>query len=320
MGRLKDLLESQPVLILDGALGTELESRGYPVSGSLWSAQVLLEAPRLIEDIHLDYLRAGANLLTTASYQATLPGLMAYGLEESEAEQVIKKTVTLAQSARDRYWQELEPEEKEITLYPLIGGDVGPYAAYLANASEYTGDYGQVSLTELKDFHRSRLTLLQETACDFLILETIPNRLEVKALVELLAQEFPGTEALISVPTLNGQTMSDGTPLGDIAELIEGSAQVLALGINCSLPQYYPEALTALSKTTHKPLLAYPNSGEVYDTNQEDWQPGPDQDKTLFDYYQVWKNHSLKIIGGCCRTRPQDIARLAEGLKRELNR
>lgn len=139
MGKLEDLLANQEVIILDGALGTELEERGYDVSGKLWSAKYLLKNPRIIQYLHSIYLRSGADILTTSSYQATVQGLTDFGLSEKEALDIIALIVTLAQQARDEFWRTLSDEEKAKRSYPLIAGDVGPYAAYLADGSEYHG-------------------------------------------------------------------------------------------------------------------------------------------------------------------------------------
>lgn len=138
MGKFKEILASNDYVILDGALGTELENRGYDVSGKLWSAKYLLENPQVIQDLHEDYLQSGADIVTTSSYQATVQGLKDFGLSEAEALKTIALTVDLAKNARDNFWQSLSDDEKEKRQYPLIAGDVGPYAAYLADGSEYT--------------------------------------------------------------------------------------------------------------------------------------------------------------------------------------
>lgn len=70
--------------------------------------------------------------------------------------------VYLAQQAREQYWQKLAEAQQAASIYPLISGDVGPYAAYLADGSEYTGQYGKVTLEALKDFHRPRIQLFLE--------------------------------------------------------------------------------------------------------------------------------------------------------------
>ncbi|MBO3756892.1 homocysteine S-methyltransferase [Streptococcus suis] len=315
MGRFKELLENQEFVILHGALGTELEFRGHDVSGKLWSAKFLLENPQLIKGIHKDYIRAGADLVTTSTYQATFEGLAEAGLSQAEAEKLIRLTVDLAKEARDEVWADLSETEKTNRTYPLISGDVGPYAAYLANGSEYTGDYGNISLEELKDFHRLRMKLLLEQGAELLALETIPNVLETQALVELLADDFPNVEAYISFTSQDGQSISDGTSIEKIAELINSSEQVLAVGLNCTAPYLYPVFLSQLSEKTDKPLVTYPNSGEVYDGATQTWKEEADHSHSLLDNTLAWHKLGAKVVGGCCRTRPADIADLVAGLK-----
>ena len=311
MGTFKVLLENQDVLILHGALGTELEALGYDISGKLWSAKYLLEEPSIIQEIHETYIRAGADLVTTSSYQATLPGLKEAGLTDAEAREVIAQTVDLAKAARDRVWASISDAEKSKRPYPLISGDVGPYAAYLANGSEYTGDYGKISKEELKDFHRPRIAILIDQGVDLLALETIPNALEAAALVELLAEEFPQVEAYISFTIQESSSISDGTSLEAMVELVDTSKQILALGINCSSPLLFDTALEKLSGLTDKYLITYPNSGEVYDGQTQTWKPKDEKVKNLVEHSQAWhEQFQVKILGGCCRTRPNDIKSL----------
>lgn len=307
MGRFEEVLDHYEVLILHGALGTELEALGFDISGKLWSAKYLLEKPEVIQGIHEDYILAGADLITTSSYQATIPGLMEVGLSQEEAEQVIALTVSLAKTAREKIWAQLPEAEKQKRPYPLISGDVGPYAAYLANGSEYTGDYGEISLEDLKAFHRPRIQLLLDEGVDLLALETIPNSLEIEALLALLAEEFPEAQAYLSLTIQKDDRLSDGTPLGTVAERIAGSDQVLALGINCSSPLLYDKALPLL-KASHKALVTYPNSGEVYDGASQTWKPKDKDALSLVEHSQKWQEENgVKILGGCCRTRPNDI-------------
>ena len=314
MGKFKEILASNDYVILDGALGTELENRGYDVSGKLWSAKYLLENPQVIQDLHEDYLQSGADIVTTSSYQATVQGLKDFGLSEAEALKTIALTVDLAKTARDKFWQSLSDDEKEKRHYPLIAGDVGPYAAYLADGSEYTGDY-QLSKEAFKDFHRSRIQTLLAAGSDFLAIETIPNVVEAQALIELLADEFPDTEAYMSFTAQNTSSISDGTPIEEVAALCDSSLQVLALGINCSRPAIISDLLKGLRTVTQKPLVTYPNSGEVYDGATQTWKSSPDNSHTLCENSQVWHQLGAKVVGGCCRTRPEDIKLLATKLK-----
>src|SRR3954454_15512342 len=93
------ILQSYPLVILDGALATELERRGADLRDPLWSAKILLENPDLIRQVHYDYFAAGADVATTASYQATMPGLMTRGLSREQAADVLRLSVKLATQA-----------------------------------------------------------------------------------------------------------------------------------------------------------------------------------------------------------------------------
>lgn len=314
MGKFKDLLDKNEYVILDGALGTELENRGYDVSGKLWSAKYLLENPKVIQDLHEVYLRAGADIITTSSYQATIQGLEDYGLTEQEATDTIALTVDLAKKARENVWNALSDDAKNKRPYPLISGDVGPYAAYLADGSEYKGNY-HLSKEEFKDFHRTRIKSLLSAGCDFLGIETIPNVVEAEALIELLADEFPETEAYMSFTAQDDESISDGTAIETVAALCDASKQILAFGINCSSPAVISNLLKKIRTVSQKPLVTYPNSGEVYDGATQTWKSLPDHTHTLLENSQIWHQFGAKVVGGCCRTTPDDIACLTNRLR-----
>lgn len=313
MGAFKDLLEKQDIIILDGALGTELERQGYDVSGRLWSAKYLLENPQIIQDLHEDYVRAGSDIITTSSYQASVPAFIKEGLSLDKADDLLKETVFLAQAAIKSVWQGLSLDEQQRS-YPLIAGSVGPYAAYLADGSEYTGAY-HLSEAEFQKFHRPRIQDLLEAGCDLLALETIPNGAETKALVHLLAEEFPQAEAYLSFTAQTASAISDGTLIEEVGRLAQSSPQILAVGFNCTAPHLLVPLLEKLKQVCDKPLLAYPNSGEVYNVATNTWQDNPEQQPCLTDYSQLWKKQGVQLFGGCCRTRPEDIRRLAGELR-----
>lgn len=174
------LLAAQPFVLLDGAMATELEARGCDLADSLWSAKVLLENPQLIRDVHLDYFRAGAQVAITASYQATPAGFAARGLDEAQSRALIGKSVELARKAREAYLAE-NPQAGTL----LVAGSVGPYGAFLADGSEYRGDY-QRSAAEFQAFHRPRVEALLDAGADLLACETLPSFAEIQALAALL--------------------------------------------------------------------------------------------------------------------------------------
>ena len=163
----------------------------------------------------------------------------------------------------------------------------------------------------MKDFHRPRIAILLKQGVDLLALETIPNALEAEALVELLAEEFPQVEAYISFTIQESSSISDGTSLEAMVELVDTSKQILALGINCSSPLLFDAALEKLASLTNKYLVTYPNSGEVYDGQTQTWKPKDVTAKNLREHSQAWhEQFQVKILGGCCRTRPNDIKSL----------
>ncbi|MEW8975873.1 MAG: homocysteine S-methyltransferase family protein, partial [Exiguobacterium sp.] len=125
-------LQEVPFLILDGALATELEQKGFDLNDPLWSARLLIEAPEQIERVHHDYFEVGADVAITSSYQASIEGFKQRHITTEEAQALIRQTVTLAQDARTRSGKSAA----------LIAGSVGPYGAYLADGSEYRGHYG----------------------------------------------------------------------------------------------------------------------------------------------------------------------------------
>lgn len=290
-------------LILDGALATELEARGCNLADTLWSAKVLMENPELIYQVHYDYFAAGANVAITASYQATPLGFAARGLDSGQASALIRQSVALAQRARDDY---RAASGSQAPL--LVAGSVGPYGAYLANGAEYRGDYA-LPAAEMKDFHRPRVAALLEAGVDLLACETLPSFGEIQALISLLA-EFPHSSAWFSFTLRDAQHLSDGTPLSKVAEVINGAPQVVAVGLNCVALESVTPALQTLQALTDKPLLVYPNSGEHYDAVSKSWHSAP-SGCTLHDKFPEWQQAGARLIGGCCRTTPQDIAAIA---------
>ena len=138
---------------------------------------------------------------------------------------------------------------------------------------------------------------------------------EATALVELLADEFPDTEAYMSFTAQDSQSISDGTLMTEVAKLCDSSKQILAFGINCSRPAIISDLLKASRTISQKPLVTYPNSGEIYDGATQTWKSLPDNSHTLCENSQVWHKLGAKIVGGCCRTRPEDIKLLADKLK-----
>ncbi|WP_077490528.1 homocysteine S-methyltransferase [Sinomonas mesophila] len=303
MNPLAAALAAGETLVLDGALATELEARGCDLGDPLWSAKVLLEAPGIIAAVHRDYFRAGARVATTASYQASVPGFARRGLSEEEALGVVRESVRLAEGARRDHRTE-HPEGPPL----FVAGSVGPYGAYLADGSEYRGDYA-LTRDEFLDFHRPRAEALLDAGADILACETLPNAAEVLVLADLV--EELGAHAWFSVTLRDAGHLSDGTPLARLAEELAGRPGVAAIGVNCVPPALVGPALAELAARTDLPLVAYPNSGEGYDAATRTWGTGTHDAGLLASRAGEWAALGARLIGGCCRTTPADIAALA---------
>ena len=306
MNPITTILNHQPALVIDGALATELESRGYNLKDELWSAKILLEEPQAIKQLHYDYFKAGADCVITASYQASIEGFMKRGLTEEDAIDLIKKSVRLAIEARDEFWAD---EVNRIGRFkPFVAASVGPYGAYLADGSEYRGNYG-LTEEQLIEFHRPRMRALIEAGAAMLACETIPTPIEARALVKLLG-EFEGVHAWISFSCRDEAHVCEGETLEACIRQVEASPQVAAVGINCTSPTFIPSLIREAKKGTDKPILVYPNSGESYSAEKKDWNDDPVYE-SFGEEAREWYKAGARMIGGCCRTSPSDIRVIA---------
>jgi homocysteine S-methyltransferase len=274
------------VVVLDGGLATELERRGADLSSNLWSARLLRDDPGEIVDAHRAFVEAGAEVVTSASYQASFEGL------GEDAESLMRLSVRLAREAGPRW----------------VAASVGPYGAVLADGSEYRGDYG-LSVTELRLWHRRRLAVLAEAGADVLAVETIPSRAEVEAVcAELAALNMP---AWVSV-TCAGLATRAGESVADVFAIAAACPAVIAVGVNCTDPAD-ATALVPLAAQAGKPVVVYPNSGEVCDADERRWV-GPGQFAP--SDVQGWITAGARLVGGCCRVRPEDIALIIDHIRR----
>jgi homocysteine S-methyltransferase len=262
----------------------------------------------------VDYLRAGAGVITTASYQATFEGLEEHGLTHAEAKAVFEKSVDLACQAKDAFWA--KPANRTGRLRPLVAISIGPYGASLADGSEYNGDYG-LTKAELVAFHQPRFDVLAKTGGDIFAFETIPVLLEAEALVEVL-QKWPEHQAWLSFSCKNEAETSFGDPIETCIDLANDVPQIAAVGFNCTAPEYIGGLLRRSARIAKKPLLAYPNSGEKWDDRHRCWT-SKGAHSALADCAGDWVKQGARILGGCCRTTPLDIAALA-GFRRNMGR
>ncbi len=307
MNPIDDILHKFPLMILDGAFSTELQRHGCDLNDPLWSAKILIENPDIIRRVHTDYFEAGADCVITASYQATYEGFMKRGLSAAQAEDLMHLSITLATSARDLFWA--DSANTKDRPKPLVAASIGPYGAFLADGSEYRGDYS-ISESGLRDFHHKRLQTLIEAGPDILACETIPCLREAQVLVKLL-QNHPGTSCWISFSGRDGKHINNGEKIEDCARWLDAYGQVAAIGINCTPPEHTASLISEIRKGTDKPIIVYPNSGERYDVQKKIWD-GSSTSCSFGQDARTWFELGAQIIGGCCRTTPQDIAAIVD--------
>ena len=294
-------------VVLDGAMSTPLERLGADTNNDLWTAKALIDNEELVYEVHKMYFEAGADLIITDTYQANVQAFEKVGYSEKEARNLIKKAVKIAQKARDDY-------ENRTGKHNYIAGTIGPYGAYLANGSEYRGDY-ELSAEEYQQFHLPRIEELVNAGVDILAIETQPKLDEVLAILELLKEKYPQQKVYVSYTLSDDDTISDGTPLPRAIHALEDYSQVIAVGINCVKLELVEPALKNMKEITDKNLIVYPNSSAVYDPKSKTWSQ-PKTSATFEELIPNWYEAGARIIGGCCTTGPKEIKAVADFIKR----
>ena len=283
-------------VVLDGGLATQLEAQGHDLSSALWSARLLQDAPEAVVAAHAAFAAAGAQVATTASYQASVEGLARAGVDAAGTRRLVVRSVELARRGAPDAW---------------IAGSVGPYGAALADGSEYTGGYAdQLGVEWLRSWHRPRMQWLAEAGADVLACETVPAAAEAEALLE--EADMLGVPVWLSLTAVvDGAGVvrtRRGEPADEVFAMAYGNDAVVAVGVNCTDPGGVPAAVAAAT-VAGKPVVVYPNSGELWDAAARRWTgtPGLAPDDAL-----SWIDAGARLVGGCCRVGPASIAALAD--------
>ncbi|GMG33571.1 unnamed protein product [Ambrosiozyma monospora] len=220
-------------LVLDGAMGTELERRGVNVNDKLWSGLALINNPDKISQLYQDYLKAGADIITTATYQLSTQALKDHGFNQID---VYDSAIKVSADSKQAFYADDANERRQI----YIAGSVGPYGAFLADGSEYTGNYRGVSETELAHFHEFRLNYLFDSPqVDFITFETIPKFEEIKVLVNLMKQLNCNTNNsknpkpyTLSMTCNDAETLADGSSFTTVLQWLNDNADKWLVAID----------------------------------------------------------------------------------------
>lgn len=324
---LKEILQ-QKVLVQDGAMGTLLEALvppDHPLSVKglpLWSTKVLLAKPAWVTQVHKSYVDAGCDMLITATYQASKLTLQTHAKLDSEGvAQVWQQAVDCAKDA-------IAGCKRKV----YIAASIGPYGAWLANGSEYTGNYSGLLPSELGEYHRDMVQYyVDHPDVDLLAFETVPNFDEVKGILALmhdLTTPTQGKPFYIALSCTSENTLVDGTPLRDVVEYLAANTvgvvgdYFLGTGCNCLAFELVSGIVATINNACEAlgvppiPLVVYPNLGFANDmsdpsqwafnTNTAGWR------QAVVDWLSV---PNVRVIGGCCSTGPEEIKTIKSALQ-----
>ena len=163
------------IKLLDGSMSFPLEQLGYNLKNKLWTGMALISDPNIIKNIHKDYINAGADYISTSTYQVSYDRLQNMGYQSSEIKKVFQKSVDLVKEAIKE-----SESKKEIKIV----GSFGPFASYDPNASEYVGKYNSTD-DEIKNFHLNNINIIILIKCitniilDILALSDKPNKFAI---------------------------------------------------------------------------------------------------------------------------------------------
>jgi homocysteine S-methyltransferase len=279
-------------LVLDGGLATSLEARGHDLSDRLWSARLLRDDPDEIRAVHAAHIAAGAQVVTTASYQASREGFTAVGMSEAQADALMRLSVSVARDAGDA----------------LVAASIGPYGAMLAGGQEYVGNYG-VDASVIRDFHARRIEVLASASPDLLAAETIPDLREAEVLVPLLEQaQIP---YWLSFSCADGADLNAGQSFAEGVAVVADTRHCIAVGVNCTKPEHV-EALLS-SAESPLPFVVYPNAGRTWDGANRTWLD-EGLDHVPAAEIRRWVRAGAQVVGGCCGLGEAHIATVASTL------
>ncbi len=275
-------------LLLDGAMGTELQRRGVETRLPLWSVHGLLEQPDLVREIHRDYIRAGAEIITTNTFRSTTRALGKGGLA-ARARELTRLAVELAHEARDR----------EASHPVWIAGSVAPledcYEPRLAPEAETA-----------RAEHRQLIRWLKDAGVDLILVETMNTIREAEAaLAEAKEAHLP---VLVSFACDVGGRILSGEPLTEAVAALS-PLRPDAFLINCTSIPHVANGLRSLRAATSKPFGAYANNGSADPTLGWRFATTLGLDEYVMAARQ-WIEIGARIIGGCCGTTPEHIRAL----------
>jgi 5-methyltetrahydrofolate--homocysteine methyltransferase len=275
------------IVVLDGAMGTALIAKGY--KGSLELLNV--EAADVVGSLHEEYLKAGADMVTTNTTCADALSLKEYGLEERSYE-LSRAGAEVARKAVDKYSTTENPR--------FVAGAVGPTTRNITLANDTTEE-------QLAEVYATQIKGLIDGGVDLILIETAMDAANVRIAVEQVRKLSPEMPIIVSavLSRLEGRVASGAT----IAKFVEElpMEEILSVGFNCSMgDKQQAAALKALSAVSNKPVVLYPALS----------QPQEAPNRFIKPLDTLMRAGGVNIIGGCCGTTPAHIEALAKAAAR----
>ena len=279
------------IKLLDGSLSYPLENKGINLNTRLWTAQVLIDDPHILSEIHSNYVKCGVDYISTSSYQLSHDALLQLGYSKKKINKIFKRSVDLALKA---------VEKKEIEIV----GSFGPFGSLLADGSEYTGKYKYDDLI-IKDYHKNNFKVINNQKLDIILYETIPSLKEIKIISDVI--KYSQKKFWISMTCNKNLKLRDNSSLKEACKILSEMDNISVIGVNCVDPLITSDIIKKLKDYSSKKILVYPNSGEKYNSYTKKWDGESSINNELI---KDWISLSPDIIGGCCRVGYDKISKM----------
>ena len=317
---------SKPVILLDGGLGTTLEDQHevqFSTEMPLWSSHLLIDEPETLLATQTTFSRNGADVLLTATYQASYEGFANTepGYSRTAAAEYMRSAVRITKFAIG-------------SRKGLVALSLGAYGAVMLPSQEYTGAYGEmVAIDKLYHWHLDRIKPFREvwTEIDLVAFETLPRLSEIQA-VRKVMKSIPAIKPYwISCVFPGDDNLPDGSTVKEVTDaMLMGDRPPFAVGINCTQVGKLPGLIKQFEETAANlpRLVIYPNNacGQTYESTSQKWvgnNNANEWDKKVFqvvkEVYERGRWQGI-LVGGCCKTRPRDISSLKKRIDELLNR
>ncbi|PIS29109.1 MAG: hypothetical protein COT43_04800 [Candidatus Marinimicrobia bacterium CG08_land_8_20_14_0_20_45_22] len=290
------LRDNKP-LILDGAMGTELARRGFPVRLPLWSAQSVLEHPDAVRKIHEDYIVSGADILTTCTFRTDTRTFQKAGLSSADAKRATFQAVDLVKQSI---------QDSQLVRKVWIAGSMSPLEDC------YHPELVPDPATALRE-HNEKASWLHESGVDFILIETMNTRSEaITATKAALSTQLP---VIVSFILNNDGQIWNGDALTQTAsEIIKLGAT--GISINCTHHRIITRAIEDLNQNGIKPVCAYANAG-IYNPHSG-WETDPIFTSEFYaETVFSWLQKGVHIVGGCCGINPKTISAIVKKVQRD---